>query len=92
MISACATSRASKPLAADRDPVVEARVKIERVCPAELAEAPAALPARPAGGALEGDPATLAWVGAIARAAADLWQWLTDARAACPPSPSATGK
>lgn len=86
MMTACAVSRASKPLAVDRDPVVTTRVQTERVCPAELADAPAPLPARPAGGVLEGDSATLAWVGAIARAAADLWQRLFDARADCPPA------
>lgn len=83
MMPACTTSQASKPLPRDPDPVVETRVQVERVCPADLAEKPAALPARPAGGVLEGDRATLAWVGAIARAAADLWGRITGARAEC---------
>lgn len=89
MMTACAHSPGSKPLPADPDPVVETRTVIERVCPAELAEAPAPLPARPAGGVLEGDQRTLAWVGEIARAAADLWQRLFDAGAACPAASAA---
>jgi hypothetical protein len=89
MMTACAHSPASKPLPRDPDPVVETRTVIERVCPVELAEAPAPLPKRPAGGVLEGDQRTLAWVGAMARAAAELWQQLFDARAACPaPTPA----
>ena len=84
MTPACVTSPGSKPLPADRDPVVETRVQVERVCSAELSEDIGKLPSRPAGGVLEGDAATLNWVGAITRAAADLWQRLVDARAACP--------
>lgn len=83
MMPACAHSPRSRPLPRDADPVVETRVQVERICPADLAEAPADLPARPAGGVLEGDRATLAWVGAIARAASDLWGRLTGARAEC---------
>lgn len=84
MTPACVSSPGSKPLPTDRDPVVETRVQVERVCPAELSEDIGQLPARPPGGVLEGDAATLGWVGAIARAAADLWQRLVDARAGCP--------
>lgn len=84
MMTACATSPASKPLPLDRDPVIERQVRVVRECPAELYQAPTMLPPRPTGGFLEGDAATLEWVGAIARAAGDLFrQWL-DARAACP--------
>lgn len=90
MMTACATSPASKPLGLDRDPVIEARVRVERVCPAELADAPAPLPARPGGGYLEGDKATLEWVGAIARGASVLESLLADARRACPASAPAT--
>lgn len=89
MMTACANSPGSKRLPLASDPVVETRVEVRRECPAELSADFGQLPRRPAGGVLEGDSATLAWVGAIARAAADLWQWLTDARAACP-RPSAT--
>lgn len=89
MMTACAHSPASKPLPRDPDPVVETRTLIERACPAELSAEIGQLPKRPAGGVLEGDTATLAWVGAIARAAADLWRQLFDARAACPvPAPA----
>lgn len=92
MMTACAHSPASKPLPRDPDPVVETRTLIERVCPAELSAEIGQLPKRPAGGVLEGDTATLAWVGAIARAAANLWQQLFDARAACPASTAAQAK
>lgn len=86
-MTACAHSPGSKPLPRPADPVIERQVVTVRVCPPELSGAIGQLPPRPkmngVGGVLEGDRATLVWVGAIARAAADLWQRLTDAQAAC---------
>ncbi len=67
MISACATSRATKPLPRDPDPIVETRTQTVRVCPPELLAALPARPARPAGGSLTGDKPTLDWVGALSR-------------------------
>ena len=83
-ISACATSPATKPLPRDSDPIVETKTVERRVCPPELATPTPAKPVRPAGGSLTGDPATLSWVGQLARWGEALWLRLTDARAQCP--------
>lgn len=82
-IAACATSPVTKPLPRDADPVVETRTVERRVCPAELLTPPPAKPARPAGGFLEGDAATLDWVGWLARWGEGLAARLADAAQAC---------
>jgi hypothetical protein len=63
--------------------VVVRSIETRRECPAELLAPVAAAPARPAGGFLEGDPATVGWVGALARFAADLRGRLLAAQAEC---------
>jgi hypothetical protein len=65
------------------DPVVEVRTVTTRVCPPELLATPAAKPARPAGGAITGDPATIAWFGAVVRWADGVLAMFNDAASAC---------
>jgi hypothetical protein len=91
-IAACASSSANKPLATAPDPVVETRTVVRRECPPELLGAIPAKPVRPACGvgretescgALDGDAATLGWVGQLARWGDKLRLLLTDAAAQC---------
>ena len=82
-IAACATSPVTKPLPRDADPIVETRTVERRVCPAELLTPVPAKPARTAGGFLEGDAASLDWVGRLARWGEALAARLTDAAKAC---------
>ena len=82
MISACATSQATKPLPRDPDPIVETRTITRTVCPAELRQAPLAKPARP-NGWLEGNAAMLAWVGELARWGDALFDRQADAAKQC---------
>lgn len=68
----------------DADPVIARETRVERVCPAELAAAPPPRPVCPPGCALEGDAASLGWLGALSRWADQLLARLTDAAAQCP--------
>ena len=81
--AACATLPVNKPLPRDVDPVVETRTVVRRECPPELLAALPEKPERPAGGVLEGDPATLGWIGQLARWGDKLRLLLTDAAAQC---------
>lgn len=82
-IAACATSPVTEPLPRAADPVVETRTVTVRVCPAELLAPAPAKPQRAPGGFLEGDAATLDWVGRLARWGESLAARLTDAARAC---------
>lgn len=82
-IAACATLPVNKPLPRDIDPVVETRTVVRRECPPELLGAVPAKPKRPPGGALDGDEATLGWVGQLARWGESLRLLLVDAARQC---------
>jgi hypothetical protein len=84
MIGACETSQATKPVPRASDPIVETVTVERQVCPAELLAPVPKKPARPAGGSLTGDPATLGWVGQLASWGEALRLLFTDAAAQCP--------
>jgi hypothetical protein len=67
----------------DPDPIVETRTVVQRACPPELLAAPPQRPARPAGGAITGDPATLAWIGQLSRWGDTLAALFADAAGQC---------
>lgn len=83
MIAACESSQATKPLPRASDPIVETVTVEHKVCPAELLAPVPAKPVRPTGGMLEGDAATLGWVGQLARWGEALRALFTDAAAQC---------
>ncbi len=66
------------------DPVVEHQVTTITRCPPELLAKLPAKPDRPAGGYLEGDQATLDWLGKLARWAEGLAGLFADAQSQCP--------
>lgn len=64
--------------------MIERRVEVKTICPAELLLAIPPEPAMPADAAIDADDATLGWIAAMSARAALLVARLTDARTACP--------
>ncbi len=64
--------------------MIERRVEVKTVCPAELLLPIPAEPEMPADAAVDTDDATLGWIADISARAALLVARLTDARTACP--------
>lgn len=82
MLTACHGSASLEPVATN--PVIETRRELVTVCPAELANAPAARPEPTPGAVIEYNGPGRDHLAALVAWGGSLFDTLTDARAQCP--------